>query len=426
VFVTSISIVVVLVRNYELYVDKMEVSSYQYEWLQTYGYDGVDKGFGIDQDSEMNIYISGFQDGAGPLCLLKYNSNGSLLWNRTWGHGEAYDLVIDDMDNIYITGHNSAIFLLKLNSSGHVLLNKTWMSTKYVVGNAIDIDDLGNIYITGYSAGIGQDNNIGFLLKCNATGDLEWNQTFGLMFSEGFDVKVTDFGGILVTGYLQVSEQNWDLCLLKYNSTGNLEWTSTWGESVDECGRAIAVDSSGNIYITGYKRKSLNNNDLCLISYNSSGDLRWTKIWGGDEDDFGLDITLDNSGLIYIVGATGSFRENTNIDDILLVKFDKQGNCISFKTWGEYSGTDYGFGLVLDNQGFVYLTGTMIVGYNHFVDIFLLKYDLAKFPIDFSIPGYNVIYFCIISSFFSVILVTFVNTKAKHIIFHRKCQSNRQ
>ena len=85
--ITSLSISIVFVvseiQNYE------SLASYDYEWLETYGFYGVDKGFSIDQDSEENIYIAGFQDGAGPLCILKYNSNGSLLSNKTWGHGMA-------------------------------------------------------------------------------------------------------------------------------------------------------------------------------------------------------------------------------------------------------------------------------------------------------------------------------------------------
>jgi hypothetical protein len=377
--------------------------NYEYEWLTSYGADKVDRGWGIGMDSEKNIYVSGLQDGGGPLCLLKYNINGSLLWNKTWGHGEAYDLILDNTDNIYITGMDyHQVCLVKYHTSGDVLINKTWGSPNYGVGYGIDLDKVGNIYITGYRTDYEAYNNIMILLKYNTSGDLIWNTTLGIIHSEGKDLIVDGLGDIYVTGYEQNDEGNLDVCLLKYNSFGSLEWERTWGGTEDDHGEGITLDKFGNVYVTGYKQISLNNHDLCLLKYDSFGNLTWAKTWGGDENDYGTDIKIDNSGEIYITGATGSFKENSNFVDILLAEFDNQGNCVGYKIWGAWSGTDYGFGLLLDDQGYAYITGTMISpDFNNFVDIFLLKYDVSKIPHYMLIPGYDIILMiCIIGSFF--------------------------
>ena len=303
-------------------------SSYEYEWLVTYGKEGIDRGYGIIMDSLGNIYVSGFLDGAGPLCLLKYNYNGSLLWNKTWGQGEGCDIVMNDTNSIYVTGCSAGqICLLKYNSSGDLLLNKTWGSSAFEAGNGIDIDNLGNIYITG------KNDDVLILLKYNASGHLEWNKSLEV-HSEGNDIVVDEIGNIYITGYKQNGLNQLDLCILKYNSSGNLEWEDMWGGPEYDCGSGIALGGVGNIYITGYGVVGLGDLDLYILKYNSSGNLEWVTKWGGDEIDFGYDIKLDNFGNIYITGATGSFKKHSNIPDILLAKFDKNGNNLGFKTWG--------------------------------------------------------------------------------------------
>ena len=375
-------------------------SSYEYEWLATYGKDKVDRGFGITMDSLKNIYITGFQDGGGPLCLLKYNNSGFLLWNRTWGHGFGQDIVLKNDNSIYLTGFSSdRMCLLEYNSSGNLLLNKTWGYLDFGIGYGIDLDSIGNIYITGHFCNYGGDNSRMALFKYNTSGHLEWNKTIGVVQSEGKDIVVDEIGNIYITGYKETTTNKEDLCILKYNSSGNLEWEGMWGGPESDCGNGITLDNFGNIYITGYKKISLGDLDLCLLKYNSSGNLEWAITWGGDESESGNDIKLDNLGNIYITGFTGSFKEHSNFNDILLAKFDKKGNILGFKTWGAWSGTDYGYGLIIDDLGYAYITGAMIIHYpfDNFVDIFLLKYDLDKIPIIFNpaIPGYN-IYFLII------------------------------
>ena len=387
-------------------------SSYEYEWLSTYGKYEVDKGYGITMDSVKNIYITGFQDGGGSMCLLKYNNSGALLWNRTWGHGFGQDIVLKNDNSIYLTGFSSdQMCLLEYNSSGSLLLNKTWGYLDFGIGYGIDLDSIGNVYITGYFCNYGGDNSRMALFKYNTSGHLEWNKTIGIVQSEGKDIVVDEIGNIYITGYKENNTNRDDLCILKYNSSGNLEWEELWGGPENDCGNGITLDKNGNIYITGYKRISLNNDDLCILKYNSSGNFEWDQVWGGSRDDRGNDIKTDNLGNIYITGSTESFKEYSYIDDILLAKFDKNGKNLGFKTWGISSGTDYGYGLIIDDLGYAYITGTMIVHYpiDNFVDIFLLKYDLDKIPIIFNpaIPGYN-IYFLIIGIGIVFVITTLI------------------
>ncbi len=120
-----------------------------------------------------------------------------------------------------------------------------------------------------------------------------------------------------------------------------------------------------------------------------------------------MNMKIDNFSNIYITGSTRSFRKNTNNADILMVKFDKNSNFLGFKTWDSRSSNDYGLALVIDDLGYAYLTGRISSpAIGNVVDIFLLKYDLNKFPIVSTvIQTLNIVSFCIGIGTFSVIYI---------------------
>jgi len=113
--------------------------------------------------------------------------------------------------------------------------------------------------------------------------------------------------------------------------------TTTWsgtqqlGTSTDDYGDGVTVDSSNNIYVMGFTEggldgnTSLEDNDLILVKYNSSGTKQWTKQLGTPEDDRGRRVTVDSSKNIYVTGYTsGGLDGNTNSGntDLILVKYN--------------------------------------------------------------------------------------------------------
>ena len=101
-----------------------------------------------------------------------------------------------------------------------------------------------------------------------------------------------------------------------------------------ERSQGLAVDSSDNIYVTGHTNGGLDSNtnsgghDIFLVKYNSSGTKQWTQQFGSSENDFGLGVTVDSSDNIYITGYTsGGLDYNTNSGNagIFLMKFNSDG-----------------------------------------------------------------------------------------------------
>ena len=169
---------------------------------------------------------------------------------------------------------------------------------------------------------------------------------------------------------------------------GGGPWTKLEGTSLTDQGNGVAVDSSGNIYITGSTMGGLDgnanagNSDIFLIKYNSAGTKQWTRQLGTSATDTGNGVAVDRSGNVYVTGATfGGLDGNTNAgdSDIFLVKYDSAGT----KQWTRQLGTtttDFGNGVALDSGGNAYITGYAGGGLDgiRFIgggDIFVLKYS---------------------------------------------------
>ena len=112
------------------------------------------------------------------------------------------------------------------------------------------------------------------------------------------------------------------------------QWTKLLGTSSDEDGNGVTVDSSGNIYVTGRTGGALDSiansgsSDIFLVKYDSTGEKQWTKLLGTSSDDYGFGVTVDSSDNIYVTGYTaGGLDNNSNSGslDIFLVKLNSDG-----------------------------------------------------------------------------------------------------
>jgi len=155
----------------------------------------------------------------------------------------------------------------------------------------------------------------------------------------------------------------------------DLLFDKTWGGTSIDIARSVAVDSSGNIYVTGDTGSfGAGGADVFLLKYSSSGALLWQKTWGGSTDpDYGQGVAVD-LGSIYVVGRTKSFGTGGGSDDVFLLKYSPDGALVWQKTWGGTS-TDQGLG-VAAYSGSIYVTGaTNSFGAGY--EAILLEYNSA-------------------------------------------------
>lgn len=118
-----------------------------------------------------------------------------------------------------------------------------------------------------------------------------------------------------------------DVFLVKYNSSNTLEWQRTWGGRLDDSGKGVAVDSLGNVYLTGYSYSFNPGGDAFLLKFNASGSLLWQKNDGGGDG-----VAIGPSGSSYVIGGI-----NVAFGNVLVERFDASGNIVWARNW---SGID--------------------------------------------------------------------------------------
>jgi uncharacterized delta-60 repeat protein len=328
---------------------------YEYDyWISTLGGTGVEYAESVAVDSSDNIYVTGYtaSTGAGDndILIAKYNSSSYLEWKRTLGGtgtDNGYGIAVDSSDNIYVAGTSSYEALLaKYDSSGTIQWQRTLGGTGIDNGRAVAVDSSDNIIIVGdtYSTGAGGYDLL--IAKYNSSGSIQWQRTLGGASTErGYSVTTDSSDNIIVTGYTNSTGTNsgsLDLLIAKYNSSGSIQWQRVLGGTTTDVGNGVAVDSSNNIIVTGYTTVlglgGVNNYNIIIAKYNSSGTIQWQRELGntGSMPDFGNGVTTDSSNNIFIVGRSGYTY------DLLIAKYNSSGTIQWQRSLGgtndEYAG----------------------------------------------------------------------------------------
>lgn len=209
--------------------------------------------------------------------------------------------------------------------------------------------------------------------SAEAQVSLAWSRQFGTTAQDnGNSVAVDSAGNVYVTGFTNgslggINAGFADAFLSRYNASGALEWTRQIGSSALDVGNSVAVDAAGNAYITGYTGGSIlggtntGGEDAFITRYNTDGTVAWSRQIGTSTVDrsFGVAVAAGN---VYISGFTrGSLLGQTNSggDDAFVTRYDTDGNV----AWSRQIGTstaDDSRGVAVDAAGNVYISGSTL------------------------------------------------------------------
>jgi hypothetical protein len=383
------------------------------QWATRIDGTGTDKSYGISLDNSSNIYITGeyystttttLYDADGgnennivlPISsgtdsfIAKYNANGVTQW-ATLIQGTSTDsgqgIAIDNNNNVYATGY--------YNSSVHTNIYDT-----YDINNPISIPATSGEAI--------------FTVKYDTNGKVKWATTIDGTGTdeEGRGIVMDADGNTYVTGWysstnvITVSDagstsstsnvilpaaSSISTFLVKYDTNGVSQWATRIDGSGTDQGYGISLDSSSNIYITGYYNSTTttilydadggNENNIVLpistetdsfiAKYNNNGIAQWATIIQGTSTDSGYGIAIDNDDNLYITGKYVNTSIDLLIDDInnpisipattsdaiFAVKYGTDG-LVKWATTIDGTGTDEeGRGVVMDADGNTYITG---------------------------------------------------------------------
>ncbi|MFZ4619884.1 MAG: T9SS type A sorting domain-containing protein [Bacteroidota bacterium] len=169
-------------------------------------------------------------------------------------------------------------------------------------------------------------------------------------------MAIDDQGNVYATG---TSDTTGSFLTIKFDSLGRTQWISKYADQglIYGVPQAIAVDNEGNVFVTGFR--AFLGKGFLTIKYNSEGVQQWAQIYNGpvNIDDQAKFIAIDNNGNIFVSGS--SYGQNSSLGlDIVTIKYNPAG----VEQWvqrynGPNSFNDYVRGMVVDNDGSVYVTG---------------------------------------------------------------------
>ena len=350
------------------------VNNIELGWPRIYDNGPEDSACGVIIDSEGNIIVSGYtfylkNDSTEALDFLtiKYDSEGNELWNVTYDNGTfdmAWDVTVDSFDNIIVFGFNATSFedfqnlslylrVVKYNKDGVEQWNVSFKNEVDNYPGGIAVNSNNDIIING---GHGDIDDLDFhcwTIKLNSDGEELWNQTFMEdLVSFGSDVTVDENDNIFVGG-LSASYFGQGYCIIEYDDNGNQIGVHRYNKGNQP--NAIALDSNGNIILTGVGFSSKSNTSTWFtIKCDRQGNLLWTREYDAIYSESAENIAIDSDDNIITVGAS-CFSEEYNYEHCAII-YDKNGNELCMKR-PDILGIIYG--VAIDNNDRIIITGAI-------------------------------------------------------------------
>jgi hypothetical protein len=224
--------------------------------------------------------------------------------------------------------------------------------------SALGVDGSGNVYVTGDS-GEGSENLSDYVtVKYDPSGGQQWVARYSSLYDYATDLAVDASGNVWVTGYSYGSGTGYDYATVRYSTNGVQRWVARYhGGLSDDLAYALTVDGSGNVYVTGEAIIPGGDTDYGTVKYNARGRQRWVNLYDGPGSavDRGNDIAVDASGNVYV---TGESEGSGTLTDYATVKYSSSGN----QEWvarldGPGESWDLATAIAVDGSGSVYVTG---------------------------------------------------------------------
>lgn len=259
-------------------------------------------------------------------------------------------------------------FIRKYDTGGAVLWGKQFGTPNYDYAAGVASDGSNNAYVVGETYGSLAGSRGGsdiFLRKYNASGGVVWTKQFGTPdYDSAGDVAVYG-SNVYVAGYtpgnLAGSKGSYDAFIRKYSSSGSVLWTRQFGTSAEDLAMDVAVDGSGNLYVVGYTYGSLGGTnggeaDMFIRKYTASGSVSWTKQLHYSLGDYAYGVAVSGSS-VYLVGHFYFNAASSTDADVRIVKYSTSGSQLWNTSYGP-STNEYVSDVTADSSGVTFAGST--------------------------------------------------------------------
>ena len=296
-------------------------------------------------------YTFSFGEGRSDMLIACLDAEGTPRWARTFGGPGceyANDVCIARDGGILVVGSTTSagagtedVLLVKLDSQGQLLWAKTFGGPSADAGFGLCETANGDLVLCGVTESFGDGRSDLYVVRTSSDGGALWSSPYGQTgYDRGTRVTESNDGGLLIVGGAAQGAGNYNMMLTKLSETGEKLWTRSFGGASYNVASGVAETEEGRIVVVGSGDvEGTDLMDVELSGCNAAGLVEWTTKTGPSRSyDYGQSLMVESDGQIIVCGVTN--YPATGMNDVWILRFSGEGDLLSDQRIGG-DGTDW-------------------------------------------------------------------------------------
>ncbi|MFX0122470.1 MAG: hypothetical protein ACFFAE_02450 [Candidatus Hodarchaeota archaeon] len=353
-------------------IQTIQIQEVRIQWNTTFGGTDDDYGYSVIQTTDGGFALAGHTEsygaGGSDMWLVKTDVNGQPEWNITFGgtdNDHCRSLIQTEDGGFALAGYTYSygagirdMWLVKTNATGQPEWNVTFggIGIDYSWAVIQTADD--GFALAGSTETYGAGSSDMWLVKTNIFGQPEWNNTYGSSDPDhSYALIQTADRGFALTGDTVSHGTGFsNMWLVKTDVNGQHEWNATFGGTGRDSGRVVIQSDDGGFALAGYtETHGAGGRNMWLVITDGFGQLKWNTTYGRSLNDEAWSVIPTADGGYILAGDTMAYI--TGDDDVWLVKTDAIGQPEWNVTFGGI-GIDYGWSVIQTADGSFILAGS--------------------------------------------------------------------